>query len=117
VLNFSLYVKHFTAKFGNWTNTRFEPDRREAIMPSPDNQTRSKPGVDWLGIVRIVLLQILVLLTLSAGVVRYVNWSSDAARAEFMAGGKPALSGPTQPPQPAAPVEIVKGQKTCPRKA
>jgi hypothetical protein len=86
-------------------------------MPSPENQTRSKPGFDWLAIVRIALVQILVLLTLSAGVVRYVNWSSDAARAEFTAGGKPALFAPTQPPQPTAPVEIVKGQKTCPRKA
>ena len=86
-------------------------------MPSPDNQIRSKPGIDWLGIVRIVLVQILVLLALSAGVVRYVNWSSDAARAEFTAGGKPALFGPTQQPQPAAPLELVKGQKVCPRKA
>jgi hypothetical protein len=85
-------------------------------MPSPDNPTRNRPGVDWLGIVRIVLMQILVLLALSAGVVRYVNWSSDAARAEFTAGGKSTLSGPTQQPQPAAPVEVVKGQKTCPRK-
>jgi hypothetical protein len=117
VLNFSLYVRHFTAKFGHWTNTPFEPDRREAIMPSPENQTRSKPGIDWLGIVRIVLLQILILLALSAGVVRYVNWSSDAARAEFTARGKSTLFGPTQPSQPATPIEVVKGQKVCPRKA
>jgi hypothetical protein len=86
-------------------------------MPSPENQIRSKPGIDWLAVVRIALLQVLVLLALSAGVVRYVNWSSDAARAEFTAGSKPTLSGPTQQPQPTAPVEIVKGQKTCPRKA
>ena len=86
-------------------------------MPSPDNQNRSKPDVDWPGIVRTVLIQVLVLLALSAAVIRYVNWSSDAARAEFTAAGKPALSGPTQQPQPAAPVEIVKGQKVCPRKA
>ena len=92
VLNFSLYVKHFTAESGHWTNTGFEPDRREAIMPSPDNQTRSKPGIDWLGIVRIVLFQVLVLLALSAAVVRYVNWSSDAARAEFTAGASPHCS-------------------------
>jgi hypothetical protein len=86
-------------------------------MPSPDNPNRTKPDIDWLGIVRILLVQVLVLLALSAGVIRYVNWSSDAARAEFTAAGKPALSGPTQQPQPAAPVEVVKGQKVCPRKA
>jgi hypothetical protein len=115
-LNFSLPVNHFTAESGNWINTKCEPDRREALMPSPDNETRSKPDIDWLGIVRTVLVQVFVLLALSAGVVRYVNWSSDAARAEFTAGGKPTLFRPTQQPQPAAPVEIVKGQKTCPRK-
>ena len=85
-------------------------------MPSPDNQNRSMPAVGWLGIVETLLLQVLVLLALSAAVIRYVDWSSDAARAEFTAAGKPALSGPTQQPQPSEPVQIVKGQKVCPRK-
>jgi hypothetical protein len=85
-------------------------------MPSPDNPNRSKPAIGWLGIVETLLLQVLVLLALSAAVVRYVSWSSDAAQAEFTAAGKPALSGPAQQPQPAAPVEIAKGQKVCPRK-
>jgi hypothetical protein len=84
-------------------------------MPSPDNPNRSKPAIGWLGIVETLLLQVLVLLALSAAVIRYVNWSSDAARAEFTAAGKPALSGPTQQP-PSEPVQIVKGQKVCPRK-
>ena len=85
-------------------------------MPSPDNPNRSKPAIGWLGIVETLLLQVLVLLALSAAVVRYVSWSSDAAQAEFTAAGKPALSGPAQQPQPAAPVEIAKSQKVCPRK-
>ena len=85
-------------------------------MPSPD-PNRSKPELGWLGIVEAMLFQVLLLLALSAAVVRYVTWSSDAAQAEFTAAGKPALFAPTQPPQPVAPVEIVKGQKTCPRKA
>jgi hypothetical protein len=86
-------------------------------MPSPDDPNRSKPDIGWLGIVESLLLQVLVLLALSAAVVHYVNWSSEAARAEFTATGKPAaLSGPTQQPLPSAPVEIVKGQKVCPRK-
>jgi hypothetical protein len=88
-------------------------------MPSPDNPHRGKPEIGWLGIVESFLLQVLVLLALSAGVVRYVTWSSDAAQADFTAAGKPVVSSPVQPPQPAAPapVEVVKGQKTCPRKA
>jgi hypothetical protein len=86
-------------------------------MLSPDNQNRSKPGIDWLGIVRTLLVQVLVLLVLSAAAIRYVNWSSDAARAEFTAAGKRAVSGPTQQPQPLAPVQTVKGQKICSPKA
>ena len=86
-------------------------------MPSPDNPHRGKPALGWLVVVESLLLQVLVLLALSAAVVSYVNWSSDAARAEFTAAGKPALSGPTQQPQPSEPVQIVKGQKVCPRKA
>jgi len=86
-------------------------------MPSPDNPHRGKPEFGWLGIVESFLVQVLVLLALSAAAINYVNWSSDAAQAEFTAAGKPALSGPAQQPQPqSAPVEIVKGQKTCPRK-
>jgi hypothetical protein len=83
-------------------------------MPSPD-PNRSKPELGWLGIVEAMLFQVLLLLALSAAVVSYVNWSSDAAQADFTAAGKPALFAPA--PQPATPVEIVKGQKTCPRKA
>jgi hypothetical protein len=85
-------------------------------MPSSENPNPSKPNIGWLGIVETLLVQVLVLLALSAAVVRYVNWSSDAAQAEFTAAGKPALSGPTQQPQPSEPVQIVKGQKVCPRK-
>jgi hypothetical protein len=86
-------------------------------MPSPDNPHRSKPEIGWLGFVEAMLFQVLVLLALSAAVVRYVTWSSDAAQADFTAAGRPALFAPAQQPQPAAPVEVVKGQKTCPRKA
>ena len=85
-------------------------------MPSPDNPTQSKSELGWLGIVETLLLQVLVLVALSAAVVRYVSWSSDAAQAQFSAAAKPVLFAPAQPPQPAAPVEVAKGQKVCPRK-
>jgi hypothetical protein len=86
-------------------------------MPPPDNQNRSTPNFDWLGIVRILLIQVMALLVLSAAAIRYVNWSSDVARAEFTAAGKAGLSDPTQQPQPSAPVQTVKGQKKCSPKA
>jgi hypothetical protein len=37
-----------------------------------------------MGIGAIALLQLLVLFAIGAGVVRYLEWSSDAAQAEFM---------------------------------
>jgi hypothetical protein len=85
-------------------------------MPSPDKLNRSKSEFGWLGIVETLLLQVLVLVALSAAVVRYVSWSSEAAQAEFTAAAKPALSGPAQQPQPPPPVVIAKGQKVCPGK-
>jgi hypothetical protein len=86
-------------------------------MPSPDNPHQSKSEIGWLGIVETLLLQVLVLVALSAAVIRYVNWSSEAAQAAFTAAAKPALSGPVLKPEPPAPVEIAKGHKVCPRKS
>ncbi len=37
-----------------------------------------------LGIVAMALLQLLVLFAIGAAVVRYLEWSSDAAQADFM---------------------------------
>jgi hypothetical protein len=85
-------------------------------MPSPDNPTQSKSELGWLGIVETLLLQVLILVALSAAVVRYVSWSSEAAQAAFTAAAKPALSVPAVQPEPPAPVEVAKGQKVCPRK-
>ena len=57
--------------------------------------------IDWLGIVRILLVQVLVLLALAGAVVWYVNWSSEAAWQEFIGANKPALAGPSRQPQSA----------------
>jgi hypothetical protein len=45
----------------------------------------------WPSIVRIIILEILVLLALSGALLFYLNWSSEAAVAEFMATGTPTL--------------------------
>ena len=40
----------------------------------------------WPSIVRIIILEIVLLLALSGALVFYLNWSSEAAVSEFMAG-------------------------------
>ena len=86
-------------------------------MPSWDNQDPGNRIMGGRTIVRIVALQLLALLALSAAAVGYVNWSSDAAWAEFSAALKPAVSVPAHAPAFTAPIVIVKGQKICPPKA
>jgi hypothetical protein len=54
-------------------------------VPLSDHQNPGNRGIDWPGILRTLLIQVLVLLALSAAFVRYLNWSSDAAWAEFSA--------------------------------
>ena len=86
-------------------------------MPSSDNQDPGNRIMGGRTIVRIVALQLLALLALSAAAVGYVNWSSDAALAEFSAALKPAVSVPAHAPAFPAPIVTVKGQKICPPKA
>jgi hypothetical protein len=86
-------------------------------MPSSDNQDPGNRIMGGRTIVRIVALQLLALLALSAAAVGYVNWSSDAAWAEFSAALKPAVSVPAHAPAFPALILTVKGQKICPPKA
>jgi hypothetical protein len=82
-------------------------------MPSLDNASPTNRGSYWLGIARTALTQILVLLALSGAFICYLNWSSDAARADFMAAGKPSVSEPNRHPQFSVPVRTAKGPKAC----
>lgn len=53
-------------------------------MPSVlHNLKHSISGIDWLGVTRIVTIQLIVLCGLSLAVVRFIDWSSEVARAEF----------------------------------
>jgi hypothetical protein len=63
----------------------------------------------WASIARIFLVEIVVLLALSAAAVAYVNWSSEVAWAEFLTASKLAVPAPNQPVQP------VKGKSSCDR--
>jgi hypothetical protein len=80
-------------------------------MPSSAHQSPAHVSRSWPAIVRILLVEILVLLALSGTIVGYLNWSSEAAWAEFKAASKmPA-------PEPKGPVQTVKVHTPCDRKA
>jgi flagellar basal body-associated protein FliL len=59
------------------------------MSSSADNANRDPQPNFWQGswpaIVRIIIVEIVVLFALAAGLVYYLNWSSKAAMAEFMA--------------------------------
>jgi len=64
----------------------------------------------WPSIVRIVILEILVLLALAIAIVCYLNWSSEAAFADFLAAGKTSAA-------PSSSLHAVKGHAPCDRSA
>ena len=82
-------------------------------MASPINQNSEKIGIDWQAIDRTLLVQVLVLLALSIAFVRYVDWSSDAAWAEFTAAGPSVAMEQKLHAQSATPLQLAKGQKIC----
>jgi hypothetical protein len=63
-------------------------------MPLFNNQHHNDRGIRWRGIATTVAVELLVLLALTFAVVRYVEWSSDTAQAEFMSATKPSASDP-----------------------
>jgi hypothetical protein len=82
-------------------------------MPSFGNQNQENPGINWLAVVRILLVQVLVLLALSGAIIGYLDWSSDAAWGEFIAASKPAASDLVYRPDARSPVQTVGSQTPC----
>jgi hypothetical protein len=62
--------------------------RAPSKLSSPE-----KPGIDWPGIVRTFVLQVIVLLAASGAVIQYINWSSGVAQAEFARAMEPMVLG------------------------
>lgn len=81
-------------------------------MQPSGNQNPQSRRIDWLGIFRILLVQVLVLLALSAAFIRYLDWSSDQAWAEFSRAVVPAPLTKAQPPS-ATPLQSVKDKTSC----
>ena len=66
-------------------------------MPSPAHQSPTNRPSFWPAIVRTVLVEVFVLLVLAVAIVGYLNWSSDAAWAEFKAANKPPAPSASTP--------------------
>lgn len=80
-------------------------------MPSSAHQSPPHVSRFWPAIIRILLVEVIVLLALSGAIVAYLNWSSEAAWAEFKAASQlPA-------PELNSLVQTVKIQTPCARKA
>jgi hypothetical protein len=58
-------------------------------MPAQSSQIRTNRQSFWPAIIRILLVEIVILLALSGGIVGYLSWSSEAAWAEFKAASIP----------------------------
>ncbi|MGA9090269.1 MAG: hypothetical protein WB420_14300 [Bradyrhizobium sp.] len=85
-------------------------------MPSPRNQNPENRRFDWPGIFRTLLVQVLVLSALSWGFVRYVNWSSDRAWAEFSSASERAAPAARPRPPSTTPDPAVRVRSTCARR-
>ena len=85
-------------------------------MPLFNSQQQHDRGIRWLGTGATVVIELLVLLALAFAVVRYVEWSSDAALAEFMSATEPSASVANHSGEFSAPVQALKVRADCDRK-
>ena len=67
----------------------------------------------WRGTATTVVVELVILLALGFAAVRYVEWSSDAAVAEFMSAAKPTASNRNQSGESSTPIQLRKGRPGC----
>jgi hypothetical protein len=84
-------------------------------MPSSEGQSGQSRGINWRGVLATLLVQVLVLIAVSVAAVVYVNWSSQAALAEFVDALKPSVSDHSR--RLSSPIQSVKGRTSCARRA
>jgi hypothetical protein len=87
----------------------------EGSMSSSKGQNAQSRGSNGRAIVATLLVQVLVLAAVSVAAVYYVNWSSQAALAEFVGAVKPSV--PDHARRFSSPIQPVKGQMSCARRA
>ena len=85
-------------------------------MPLFNSQQQHDRGIRWFGTAATVAAELLVLLALAFAAVRYVEWSSDAAQAEFMRSTKPPVSDPNHSGELPSSTQPLKGRTACPGK-
>jgi hypothetical protein len=83
-------------------------------MPSLPQATANNTSY-WSGIAGIIAIQLAVLFAVSAAALIYVNWSSNAALAEFMAGGTPSISRRNDATNYSIPIQHAKQRACAPR--
>ena len=71
--------------------------------------------IHWWGIGTTVAGVLLTLFALAFAVVSYVEWSSNAAIAEFMSATKSSASDPNHSNESPAPIQSLKGRTGCPQ--
>jgi hypothetical protein len=78
-------------------------------VASPVNQRTETRRAFWASIARIFVIEIAVLIALSAAIVGYLNWSSEAAWSEFRAASQ------LQAPQSSQALHAVTHRTACGR--
>jgi hypothetical protein len=82
-------------------------------MPSFHHASRDTNGTYWSGIAGILAIHLAVLFAVAVAALAYLNWSSNAALAEFIAKDKPSASEPGYLLQSSVPVQQVKSKTAC----
>jgi hypothetical protein len=85
-------------------------------MPLFNSQQQNDRGTRWWGAAATGVVELLVLFALGIAVVRYLEWSSDVAQAEFMRATKSSVSDPNPSDEFSTPVQDPKGRTGCDRK-
>jgi hypothetical protein len=85
-------------------------------MPSFHHASGNNNGNYWSGIVGILAIQLAVVFAVAVAALAYLNWSSNAALADFMAMDKPSASDLSHPLQSPIPVQQTKSRTACPRR-
>jgi hypothetical protein len=86
-------------------------------MPSFHHASRNTNGNYWSGIAGMLAMHLAVLFAVAVAALAYLNWSSNAALAEFMAKDKPSMSEPGHLPQSSVPVQQAKSKTACAKRA
>ncbi|GAC1624950.1 MAG: hypothetical protein NVS4B4_09080 [Bradyrhizobium sp.] len=82
-------------------------------MPLRGTQNPDNRGIDWMGIARTLVLQVVALLALAGAFIVYLDWSSDVTFEEFVDISRPSSASAASRPPSADPVKAAKDQVPC----